>query len=212
LQFAFAGRGCEIVSLEWEWVNFAERKIEWPDSKTGSMDKVMSEEAFKLLSTAHRSPGCPYVCPVIFDPTEPLSWKRYYHAWKRFLRRAGVRHAGTHAIRHRAATEIASSGVPIKDGMAMTGHKTVEMFLRYVHPDEKRVRKSAERVSAQRRKLLNVSRPFLPQQLAMANRSDSLQATSQTAQGNYRPYRKRKGANRAAPPESRTAASEAEKS
>jgi integrase len=33
LQFEFAGRGCEIVSLEWSWVNFAERKVEWPDSQ-----------------------------------------------------------------------------------------------------------------------------------------------------------------------------------
>jgi integrase len=130
LQVEFAGRGCEIVNLEWDWVKFAERRIEWPDSKTGSLDKVMSDEAFKLLSTAHRRPESRYVCPAIFDPAKPLSWWSYYHAWRRFLSRAGVRHAGTHAIRHRAATEIANSGVPIKDGMAMTGHKTVDMFLR----------------------------------------------------------------------------------
>jgi integrase len=145
LQFEFAGRGCEIVNLEWEWVNFNERRIEWPDSKTGSMDKVMSNEDFKLLSAAHRYPESQYVGPAIFDPAKPLAWWTYYHAWRRFLKRAGVRHAGTHAIRHRAATEIANSVVPIKDGMAMTGHKTVDMFLRYVHPDEKRVRKSVRR-------------------------------------------------------------------
>src|ERR1700722_16621520 len=73
LQFEFAGRESEIVSLEWEWVNFPERRIEWPDSKTGSMDKVMSDEAFKLLSTAHRHSGSRYVCPSIFDPMKPLA-------------------------------------------------------------------------------------------------------------------------------------------
>ena len=28
LQFEFSGRQCEIANLEWEWVNFAERRIE----------------------------------------------------------------------------------------------------------------------------------------------------------------------------------------
>jgi integrase len=68
LQFELAGRQSEIIGLEWEWVNFAEHRIEWPDSKTGGMKKVMSDEAFRLLSNAHREPGSPYVCPAIFDP------------------------------------------------------------------------------------------------------------------------------------------------
>lgn len=208
LQFEFAGRGCEIVSLEWSWVNFAARKVEWPDSKTGSMDKVMSDEAFKLLSSAHQDSRSPFVCPSIFDPMEPMSWATYYHAWSRFLKRAGVRHAGTHAIRHRAATEIANSGVPIKDGMMMTGHKTVEQFLKYVHPDEKRVRKSVAKVSAQRQKLAQSgARTALNQHAARHVQPVSIGEAS-TAQGNYRPYRKRKGPNREAPEGSRSAASE----
>jgi len=208
LQFEFAGRGCEIVNLEWEWVNFQERRIEWPDSKTGSMDKVMSDEAFRLLSAAHRHPQSPFICPTIFDPMRPLAWCTYYHAWSRFLRRAGVRHAGTHAIRHRAATEIANSGVPIKDGMAMTGHKTVDMFLRYVHPDEKRVRKSVEKVSAQRQKLVNSGRLKEPKRQAVVEPVPVNQPTSSTAQGNYRAYRRRNGPNREPPQDTRSAARE----
>jgi len=38
--------------------------------------------------------------------------------------RAGVSHVGTHGIRHRAATDIANSGIPVKVGMALTAHKT----------------------------------------------------------------------------------------
>jgi len=207
LQFEFAGRGSEIVNLEWDWVNFAERRIKWPDSKTGSMDKVMSDEAFKLLSSAHRHTESRYVCPAIFDPMKPLAWCTYYHAWRRFLKRARVRHAGTHAIRHRAATEIANSGVPIKDGMAMTGHKTVDMFLRYVHPDEKRVRKSVEKVSAQRRKLVNSRLLNVTETQVDIAPASPAQPISGTAQGNYRPYRRRKGENREPPEGSRSAGS-----
>jgi hypothetical protein len=207
LQFEFAGRQCEIIGLEWEWVNFAERRIEWPDSKTGSMNKVMSDEAFRLLSNAHRHPGSPYVCPAIFDPMERLSWSTHYHAWKRLLKRAGVQPRGTHAVRHRAATEIANSVANPKDGMAMTGHKSIAMYLRYVHPDEKRIKKSADKVSAQRRKLVGTPSPI---QSNAADPSTHAQVATLTAQGNYRPYRKRKGANREAPPDSRSGISNAD--
>jgi integrase len=205
LQFEFAGRECEIINLEWDWVDLVERRISWPDSKTGSMDKVMGDEAFRLLSAAHRYTDSPFVCPAIFDSSKPLSESTYWHAWARMLERAGVAHQGTHAIRHRAATEIANSGVPIKDGMAMTGHKTVEMFLSYVHPDEQRVRKSVEKVSAERRKLINSSQNAVADQEVINHAASSVGSGSLTARGNYRPYRKRTGFHREAPPGSRSA-------
>jgi len=212
LQFEFAGRQSEIVNLKWAWVNLAERRISWPDSKTGSMDKVMSDEAFRLLSGAHRYPDSPFVCPAIFDASKPLSESTYWHAWARILKRAGVEHQGTHAIRHRAATEIANSGVPIKDGMAMTGHKTVEMFLSYVHPDEERVRKSVAKVCAARRKLISGGEQQAAEKKTGLPVPSTINANLSTAQGNYRPYRKRKGANRAAPPGSVSAAPSSEAS
>ncbi|TKB88318.1 MAG: integrase, partial [Mesorhizobium sp.] len=61
----------------------------------------------------------------------------YYHGWKRILVRAGLPHIGTHGIRHRSATDIANSGVPVKVGMALTAHKTVTMFMRYVHTEDR---------------------------------------------------------------------------
>lgn len=49
------------------------------------------------------------------------------------LKAAGAAHVGTHGIRHRSATDIANSGIPVKVGMALTAHKTAAMFMRYVH-------------------------------------------------------------------------------
>src|SRR2546427_9134856 len=34
------------------------RRVVWPDSKTGGMSKPLSEEAYRLLSTAPRRDGC----------------------------------------------------------------------------------------------------------------------------------------------------------
>jgi len=85
-----------------------------------------------------------YVCPAINDHDKPLGPHSYYQAWRRILDRAGVPKVGTHGIRHRSATDIANSGIPVKVGMAMTAHKTVAMFMRYAHTEADPVRKVAE--------------------------------------------------------------------
>jgi integrase len=155
LQFAFAARRSEILDLQWEWVDFANRRVVWPDSKTGGMSKPLSTEAIGLLRSAPRVEGSPYVVPAIFGPPRPMPGPTYSHGWTRILERAGLPHCGTHAIRHRAATDIANSGVPLKVGMALTAHKTVTMFMRYVHAEDDPIRAAAEVVSAHRRIMLN---------------------------------------------------------
>jgi Phage integrase family len=114
-------------------------------------------------------------------------------------------HQGTHAARHRAATEIANSGVPIKDGMAMTGHKTVAMFLSYVHPDEERVRNSVEKVSAERRRLTASNRQMPKSDDTRLSAQPTSESGLSSSLGNYRPYRARKGTDRPTPPNSKTA-------
>ena len=150
LQFEFAGRRSEICTLEWDWVDLENRRVVWPDSKTGGISKPMSAEAYRLLSTAPRREGCPYVLPSPNDPSKHLTFGEHYSGWKRVLKAAGVPHVGTHGIRHRSTTDIANSGVPTKVGMKLTGHKTVAMFMHYVHTEDKPVRDAAELVASRR--------------------------------------------------------------
>ncbi|HBP5741384.1 TPA: DUF4102 domain-containing protein [Pseudomonas aeruginosa] len=150
LQFEFAGRRGEIVTLQWDWVDFENRRVVWPDSKTGGMSKPMSEEAYRLLSTAPKQEGSPYVLPSPSHPGQHLTTGEYYNGWSRALKAAGAAHVGTHGIRHRSATDIANSGIPVKVGMALTAHKTVAMFMRYVHTEDDPVRKAAELVALRR--------------------------------------------------------------
>ena len=159
LQFEFAGRRSEIVTLEWEWVDLENRRVVWPDSKTGGMSKPMSEEAYRLLSTAPRQEGNPYVLPSPRHPGQHLTTGEYYGGWSRALKAAGATHVGTHGIRHRSATDIANSGIPVKVGMALTAHKTVAMFMRYVHTEDDPVRKAAELVANRRKTITEAQRP-----------------------------------------------------
>jgi integrase len=224
LQFEFAARMSEILQLEWAWVDFDHRRVVWPDSKTGGMSKPMSAEALRLFGTAPRLEESPFVCPSIFDPNLPMSKHTYSHGWRRILQRAGLPHIGTHGIRHRSATDIANSGVPVKVGMALTAHKTVTMFMRYVHIEDDPVRAAAEAV-AQRRQTLLGGGPLGPTRTPLVEVPtvapaveqprpelgpsgkplgfEDGQYTSRTKLGNYRPFRHRSGENRTVPPGTR---------
>lgn len=212
LQFAFAARMSEVISLEWEWVDFASRRVSWPDSKTGEISKPMSEEAFMLLQNAPRFERSPYVLPSIFEPGRPMSPNTYAKAWKRILERAHIPHIGTHGIRHRATTEIANSGVPVKVGMQLTAHKTVTQFMRYVHAEDEPVRAAAEVVSSRRKSLLlagsiavgitteSAASTLVRPAAYPATLVEDERHTSRTTLGAYRPFRRRRGANRAIRP------------
>src|SRR5690554_2646595 len=158
LQFEFAARRSEIVLLEWEWIDLENRRVVWPDSKTGGMSKPMSEEAYRLLSTAPRQPGARYVLPSPRNPLTHLTYGEYYGGWSRTLKAAGVPHVGTHGIRHRSATDIANSGIPVKVGMVLTAHKTVTMFMRYIHTEDDPVREAAELVANRRKTITGTLR------------------------------------------------------
>ena len=217
LQFEFAARMSEILMLEWSWVDLDHRRVVWPDSKTGSISKPMSVEAVRLFETAPRFEESPFVCPSVLDSNLPMSKHTYWQGWARLLERAGLPHVGTHGIRHRAATDIANSGVPVKVGMALTAHKTVTMFMRYVHAEDDRIRAAAEAV-AQRRQALVGNAPAVPPQPIVTQLPsvappieparpiekqiglEGANYTSRTKLGNYRPFRHRKGENRAIPP------------
>ncbi|QUD86063.1 tyrosine-type recombinase/integrase [Phenylobacterium montanum] len=154
LQFEFAARYSEILALEWSWIDFVKRRVTWPDSKTGSISKPLSTHAANLLRNAIRIEGSPYVVPSILNPEKPMPPFTYVGGWKRIVQRASIPHCGTHAVRHRAATDIANSGVPLKVGMALTAHKTVTMFMRYVHIEDEPVQEAAETVAALRQQIL----------------------------------------------------------
>lgn len=64
----------------------------------------------------------------------------------------------THGIRHLATTGIAKSGVPTKVDRKLTGHKTVAMFMHYVHTEDRPVRDAAELVANQRLAITGTSR------------------------------------------------------
>jgi integrase len=229
LQFEFAARMSEVLQLEWAWVDFDNRRVVWPDSKTGGMSKPMSAESLRLFETAPLLENSPFVCPSVFNPKKAMSCHTYYQGWRRILKRAGLPHVGTHGIRHRSATDIANSGISVKVGMALTAHKTVTMFMRYVHTEDDPVRAAAEAVTKRRHALIGHSQEqpasppapvSEPSAVVPQVRAEKLtpklmdkplgfedgKYASRTRSGNYRPFRHRTGENRSVPPDSKRSA------
>jgi hypothetical protein len=109
--------------------------------------------------------------------------------------------------------------------MALTAHKTVTMFMKYVHTEDDPVRAAAEAVNQRRQALLGgqpvspapISTPapvvdvpsvapdveLIEPVLTAAGKPlgyEDVQYASRTKLGNYRPFRHRSGENRAVPP------------
>src|SRR2546427_2105480 len=68
-----------------------------------------------------------YVLPSPSHPGKHLTTGEYYNGWSRALKAAGATHVGTHGIRHRSATDIANSGIPVKVGMAQEDRKSTRL-------------------------------------------------------------------------------------
>jgi len=154
LLFATACRASEILGLRWEYFSEQTTEIILPDTKTGGMRKPLTAEVRRLVDKSERIVGNPFVCTGIVDRSGPLNMGTLEHAWRRILKRAEVPHCGLHAIRHRAATDIANSGVPIHVGMALTGHRAFETFRRYLHTERQQVSKAAEDIAKRRRAIV----------------------------------------------------------
>ena len=95
LQFAFAARMSEIINMKWDWVDFVDRRVVWPDSKTGEISKPISEDVVVLLSKAPRLEDSPYGAVCEAWPTDVLDgYSQVGHAKRRHSP------VGTHGIRH----------------------------------------------------------------------------------------------------------------
>ncbi|WP_156443177.1 hypothetical protein [Burkholderia sp. RF4-BP95] len=97
---------------------------------------------------------------------------------------------GAHGIRHRAATDIANAGVPIKVGEWRDCDETVTMFTTRVHTEDNSVRAAAGKVANQRRDTVDSRAPATPATVVPA---------TVDGEGNYHPYRHRKENGRNVP-------------
>ena len=145
LLFATGCRANEIAELRWSNVDLPEGLMRW-DSKTGYLEKPITDEARALLENATRIVGIDWVCPGS-DVKKALRRETLEAGFERVMKEANVEareNASLHLIRHWFATKTyTDKEIPLPVQMAIVGHKSVATAMRYAHVDREEMKKAA---------------------------------------------------------------------
>lgn len=183
LQRACGLRIGELVSLELDCVNEIAGQGAWlkvPLAKLDSERMVpLDAETVALVDriVAHRSPGRPLPHPrtgravefLLTHHGRRLSVEAVRAALGRAARAAGLEHVTPHQLRHTYATALVNAGVSLQSLMALLGHVSAEMSLRYGRLFDATVRTEYERALALAKERLG---PLLPIATAPALEGD----------------------------------------
>jgi len=146
--------GCrlgEIMTLKWDYVDFDERALRLPDSKTGKKIVHLGAPAVEYLHDAQRIDGNPWVITGTL-PGKPLSDLQPF--WQRVRARAGVKDVRIHDLRHTFASTAVASGQGLPMIGKLLGHTQVQTTARYAHLAADPVRNAADSVATSLREAL----------------------------------------------------------
>ena len=180
LQRACGLRIGELVDLELDCVHDVPGQGSWLKVPLGKLDTErmvpLDEETLKLVDriAAHRSPGRPIPHPrsgrmvefLLTHHGRRLSQNGLRDELTRAAGEAGIDHATPHQLRHTYATALVNAGVSLQSLMALLGHTSAEMSLRYGRLFDETVRTEYERALVLAKEQLGaVMPPSVPVQL-----------------------------------------------
>lgn len=146
--------GCrlgEIMTLKWDYVDFDERVLRLPDSKTGKKVVHLGAPAVEFLLGAQHIDGNPWVITGTL-PGKALSDLQPF--WQRVRARAGVKDVRIHDLRHTFASAAVASGQGLPMIGKLLGHTQVQTTARYAHLAAEPVRLAADAVAQNLRQSL----------------------------------------------------------
>ena len=122
-----AMRQGELLALTWGNVFLQKRIAHLPKTKNGTARTVpLSTRAIAIIEALPRA---------IKDdaPLFPVSQQHVIRTFKDACTDAGIANLKFHDLRHEATSRICDR-LPMHEAMAITGHKTPSMLMRYYHP------------------------------------------------------------------------------
>jgi integrase len=140
--------GCrlgEIMTLKWEYVDFAGKALRLPDSKTGAKVVHLGQPAVEVLQKIERVEKNPWVI-VGTKPGARLSDLQPF--WQRVRARAGLKDVRIHDLRHTFASTAVAAGQGLPMIGKLLGHTQVQTTARYAHLAADPVKDAAERVAS----------------------------------------------------------------
>ena len=140
--------GCrlsEIQTLKWGYVDFENRALHLPDSKTGVKTVHLGPPALKVLIEIERIEGNPW---VITGKLENTHLQEPQRPWRRIRKRAGLDDVRIHDLRHTFASVAVSGGQGLPMIGKLLGHTQVQTTARYAHLAADPIKQAAADVSA----------------------------------------------------------------
>ena len=139
--------GCrlnEIMTLKWEYVDFTDKVLRLPDSKTGAKVIHLGQPAIELLTTAERIHNNPW---IINGTLEGKRLSDLQPFWQRVRARAGLKDARIHDLRHTFASTALAAGQGLPMIGKLLGHTQVQTTARYAHLATEPIKNAANEVS-----------------------------------------------------------------
>lgn len=135
LALSTGARMSEILSLQWDDIDFKRRIMRLEQTKNGDKRAVpLSKHAFKLIQdlTKVRRIDSNFLFPRT-DGKKPFEIKKH---WKKAVEKAGLTDFRFHDLRHTAASYLAMNGATLLEISNILGHKQMKMVKRYAHLTE----------------------------------------------------------------------------
>ncbi|MBL1436330.1 MAG: tyrosine-type recombinase/integrase [Rhodobacteraceae bacterium] len=120
----------EILSLKWQYIDFINKVIMLPDSKTGKKIIYLSDAAISILNTITPLEGNSYVLP---GRNGKGHLNRMGHLWLRIRREAEIEDLRLHDLRHGFASVGVCMGESLPIVGQLLGHTQAQTTARYAH-------------------------------------------------------------------------------
>jgi len=119
-----AMRRGELVNIRWEHIDWNNRTLHIPETKTGvPRDVPLSERAVAIFESMRATTGL-----VFTIQADSVS-----QAFERACKRVSIKGLRFHDLRHEATSSFFEKGLNTMEVATITGHKTLEMLNRYTH-------------------------------------------------------------------------------
>ena len=135
----------EALSLRWDYVDFDQRALRLPDSKTGRKVVFLSQPAIDVLTNIPRELSNPYVI-VGGKPGQPL--RNLQKPWGRIRQAADLDGVRIHDLRHSYASVAAAAGMSLPVIGKLLGHTKSVTTERYAHLADDPLKAANEAIGA----------------------------------------------------------------
>jgi integrase len=128
-------RRMEILSIKVEHIDFEKRVIYIPVAKAGKREQPMTENLSNFLRNYLKSAESDQIWLLPSKRSETGHAMSIEKTFRRVVIRAGLdpKEVVRHTLRHTAITHLVQAGVDLPTVQRISGHKTLQMVVRYAH-------------------------------------------------------------------------------